>query len=92
MKEDCLKQQSLEDKEVLVRVVKGDWKSLKTLFLSEPMTIQNAMVLIKKLVQSLPLRGEGTELVKFVEDKGTDFDYMSCGGWLIFTHKETIPW
>lgn len=92
MKKDCLKQQSLEDKEVLVRVVKGDWKSLKTLFLSEPMTIQNAMVLIKELAQSLPLRGEGTELIKFVEDKGTDFDYMSCGGWLIFTHKEIVPW
>ena len=77
---------------ILVRVVRGDWKSKKTLFLSEPITIEEAMQLIKKIVADLPPRGKGTELVKFVEDKGIDFDYMSCGGWLIFTHYEIVSW
>lgn len=77
---------------ILVRVVKGNYKNKKTLFLSEPMTISDAMDLIKEIVPTLPSRGEGTLLVKFVEDKGIDFDYMSCGGWLIFSHSETVPW
>lgn len=76
----------------LVRVVKGNWKTKETLFLSKPMTIENAMVLIKELAPSLPPRGEDTLLVKFVEDQGQSFDYMSCGGWLIFTHCERVPW
>ena len=76
----------------LVRVVKGNWKTKETQSLSEPMSVENAMVLIKKLVPSLSLRGENTLLVKFVEDQGQSFDYMSCGGWLIFTHRERMPW
>ena len=75
---------------LLVRVVKGDWKSKKTIFLSEPMTIKQAMNLIKELVKGLPLRGDGTELVKFVEDKGDSFDYMSCGGWLFLLVVNTF--
>lgn len=92
MKTDDLEAQRDKNSETLVRVVKGDWMSQKTLFLSEPMNIKSAMSLIKDMVPTLPLRGEGTMLVKFVEDKGTDFDYMSCGGWLIFTHYETVLW
>ena len=76
----------------LVRVVKGNWKTKETLFLSEPMSVENAVVLIKKLVPSLPLRGENTLLVKFVEDQGPDFDYMSLGGWCIFCCRERVPW
>ena len=76
----------------LVRVVKGNWKTKETLFLSEPMSVENAMVLIKKLVPSLPPRGVDTLLVKFVEDQGQSFDYMSCGGWLTFCCKERVPW
>ena len=48
---------------ILVRVVKGNYKSKETLFLSEPMTISNAMNLIKEIVPTLPPRGEGTLLV-----------------------------
>ena len=78
---------------ILVRVVKGNWKTEETLFLSKPMTIKEAMALIKKMVPLLPARGEDTLLVKFVEDQGKSFDYMkNCGGWLIFTHSERVPW
>ena len=82
----------LRDKELLVRVIKGDWQSQKVLYMSNPMTIMNAMAKIKELVPTLPARGEGTLLVKFVEDQGLDFDYMSLGGWLIFTHRQEVPW
>ncbi len=82
-----------QKKEPLVRVVKGNWKTNETLFKSEPMTVSEAMALEKKMVPSLSPRGSGDSiLIKFVEDKGLNFDYMSCGGWCIFTHRETVPW
>lgn len=81
------------NKPLFVRVVKGDWRSEKTLFLSEPVTIKEAMLMIKEIVPQLPARGEGSELVKFVEDQGKDFDYMkNCGGWLIYTSRQQVPW
>ena len=82
----------LRTEELLVRVIKGDWHSQKVLYMSNPMTIKDAMAMIKELVPTLPARGEGTLLVKFVEDQGPDFEYMSVGGWLIFTHNEKVPW
>ena len=82
----------LRTEELLVRVIKGDWRSQKVLYMSNPMTIKDAMAKIKELVPALPTRGEGTLLVKFVEDHGPDFKYMSVGGWLIFTSRQQVPW
>ena len=89
---DRLGHKVLRNKELLVRVIKGDWQSQKVLYISNPMTIKDAMAKIKELVPTLPARGEGTLLVKFVEDQGPNFDYLSVGGWLIFTHDEKVPW
>ena len=81
-----------EKKEPLVRVIKGNWGTKKTLYKSKPMTVKEALVKIKKMVPKLPERGEGTLLVKFHEDEGENFDYMAVGGWMIFTHREVVPW
>ncbi|MBR6226482.1 MAG: hypothetical protein IKQ78_04680 [Bacilli bacterium] len=79
----------MEKEEILVRVVKGDWRTNETLFLSEPVTVARALEMEKEMVPLLPPRGSGDSvLVKFVEDRGPDYDYMSCGGWMIFTHRE----
>ena len=81
-----------EKKEPLVRVIKGNWGTKKTLYKSEPMTVKEALVKIKEMVPQLPERGEDTLLVKFHEDEGENFDYMKVGGWMIFTHREVVPW
>lgn len=81
-----------EKKEPLVRVIKGNWGTKETLYKSEPMTVEEALAKIKEMVPSLPERGENTLLVKFHEDEGENFDYMAVGGWMIFTHKEEVPW
>ncbi len=79
--------------EPLVRVIKGNWRTKETLFKSEPVPISKALDMEKDMVPTLSLRGSGdTILIKFVEDKGPNFDYMSCGGWFIFTHRERVPW
>lgn len=81
-----------EKQEPTVRVVKGNWETKETIFLSGPMTVEQALAKIKELVPSLPVRGEGRLLVKFHEDEGENFDYMKVGGWMIFTHREEVPW
>ena len=35
---------------LLVKVIKGDWQSQKVLYMSNPMTIMDAMAKIKELV------------------------------------------
>ena len=83
----------MEKEEVLVRVVKGDWRTNETIFLSEPVTVAQALEMEKEMVPLLSPRGSGDSiLVKFVDDRGPDYDYMSCGGWMIFTHSERVPW
>ena len=77
---------------LLVKVIKGDWQSQKVLYMSNPMTIMDAMAKIKELVPTLPVRGEGTLLVKFVEDQGPNFDYMSTEGWCILCYSEKVSW
>lgn len=78
--------------EIKVRVIKGNWGTKEVLYKSEPMTVEEALAKIKEMVPGLPERGENTLLVKFHEDKGEDFDYMAVGGWMIFTHREEVPW
>ena len=81
----------MEKEEVYVRVVKGNWRTNETLFLSEPVTVAKALEMGKEMVPHLAPRGSGDSiLVKFVEDRGPTFDYMSCGGWMIFTHCERV--
>jgi len=79
----------MEKEEVLVRVIKGNWRTNETLFKSDPVTVERALEMEKEMVPYLAPRGSGESvLVKFVEDRGEDYDYMSCGGWMIFTHRE----
>ena len=81
-----------EKPESMFRVIKGNWETEKTISTSEPMTFKQAMAKIKEMVPSLPARGEGRLLVKIHEDKGENFNYMKVGGWMIFTHREEVPW
>ena len=79
------------DKDVIkVRVIKGNWKTNETIYLSEPLTVEEAILRERELVPSLSPRGSGHSiLAKFCEDRGEDFDYMTnSGGWMIYTHRE----
>ena len=80
----------MEKKDIKVRVIKGDWRTKKILYLSELLTVEEAILRERELVPSLPTRGSGYSiLVKFCEDRGEDFDYMTnSGGWMIYTHRE----
>ena len=79
--------------DIKFRVIKGNWRTKEILFMSEPLHFGDAMILEKPMVPELPVRGSGEGLlVKISEDKGPDFPYMECGGWMIFTHQELVPW
>ena len=78
----------------LVRFVHGNWKTKETYFLSEPTTLQKVLEIYRDKVPTLPEKGKGTELMKFMQDQGPDFDYMRPNpkeGFLIFTHREKVP-
>lgn len=79
----------MENNDIKVRVIKGNWRTGEVYYLSEPMTVAEALEKEKELVATLAPRGSGeTKLVKFYEDKGPNFDYMSVGGWFIYCYKE----
>jgi len=80
----------MEKKDIKVRVIKGDWRTKEILYLSELLTVEEAILRERELVPSLPPRGSGYSiLVKFCEDRGEDFDYITnSGGWMIYTHRE----
>lgn len=79
--------------DIKFRVIKGNWRTSEVLFVSEPMDFGEAMLFEKPMVPELPPRGSGQcLLVKIHEDKGPDYPYMECGGWMIFTHREPVPW
>ena len=83
----------MENKDYLFRVIKGNWRTNEVLFVSEPMDFGEAMLLEKPMVPELPPRGSGEcLLVKISQDRGPDYPYMDCGGWMIFTHRELVPW
>ena len=78
---------------IYMRVVKGDWRTEEALYVSDPMPMDAAMELEKTIVPTLSPRGSGDSiLVKLCEDRGDEYEYMKHGGWLIFTHRETVPW
>lgn len=78
---------------IYMRVVKGGWRTEEALYVSDPMPMDAAMELEKTIVSTLLPRGSGDSvLVKLCEDMGPDYPYMAHGGWLIFTHREVVPW
>lgn len=83
----------MENKDYKWRVIKGNWRTNEVLFMSDVYSdFGEALIAEKPLVKSLSPRGSGDcVLVKVVEDRGPDYPYMDCGGWMIFTHRETLP-
>jgi len=80
----------MDKKDIKVRVIKGNWRTNEILYLSEPLTVEEAFQRERELVPSLAPRGSGDSiLIKFCEDRGEVFDYMTNhGGWMIYTHRE----
>jgi len=80
----------MDKNEIKVRVVKGNWITNEILYLSGPLTVEEAFTRERELVPSLAPRGSRDSiLVKLCEDQGEDFDYMTNhGGWMIYTHRE----
>ena len=92
-KDEAGNHEVIEYDPIYMRVVKGDWRTEEVLYLSEPMPMDAAMELEKTIVPTLSPRGSGDSiLVKLCEDRGDEYEYMKHGGWLIFTHRETVPW
>ena len=84
---------SNKNEKIMFRVIKGDWRSKEVLYVSEPMSFGDCMEKEKELVPGLaPSGSKESVLVKIYGDHGEDFDYMCHGGWMIFTHKEHVPW
>ena len=42
----------------------------------------------RPMIKDLAPRGEDTKLIKIYEDKGEEFDYVSCGGYFIYLYRE----
>ena len=55
------------DKDVIkVRVIKGNWKTNETIYLSEPLTVEEDLQRIREIINLLASRGGGDSLlVKF---------------------------